>query len=128
MKSCFLFLLLPLLYSCENKTPAAKPINQQVIEDTNLIKRKVANPYLPVDISPMDMVYFPGDFPVQKMNGKAGTLPQARLVYSRPHRQGRKIFGNIVKWGEPWRLGANEATEIQLFQPATIQKKRIEKG
>jgi hypothetical protein len=52
----------------------------------------------------------------------------ARIIYSRPHRQDRQIFGQIVKWGEPWRLGANEATEIQLFQPITIQGKRVERG
>lgn len=128
MKNGLLFLLLPLLLSCENETPAAKPFQQPVIKDTNLIKREATNPYSPVDLSPMDMAYYPGDFPVQKMNGTAPDQPVARLIYSRPHRQGRKIFGNIVKWGEPWRLGANEATEIQLFRPVTIQKKRVEKG
>jgi hypothetical protein len=34
----------------------------------------------------------------------------------------------LVQWGQPWRLGANEATEIEFFQPVTVQKKRIEKG
>jgi hypothetical protein len=128
MKNCFLLFLLPLFFSCESGTPAAKPINQPVIKDTNLIKREATNPYSPVDISPMDMIYFPADFPIQKMDGKATGQPLARLIYSRPHRQGRQIFGNIVKWGEPWRLGANEATEIQLFQPATVQKKRVDRG
>jgi hypothetical protein len=76
----------------------------------------------------MDVIYFPTNYPVQKMNGEITTPPVARVIYSRPHRQGRQIFGNIVKWGEPWRLGANEATEIELFQPVTIQNKRVEKG
>lgn len=128
MKNCFLFLLLPLLLSCQNDSPAARPVQLPEIKDTNLLKRETTNPYVPVDLSPMDMAYFPTDFPVQKMNGTATGLPRARVIYSRPHRQGRQIFGNIVKWGEPWRLGANEATEIQFFQPVTIQKKRIEKG
>lgn len=124
MKNILAILLIPLAFSCGNDLPAAKPITK----DTTILKREPANPYSPVDISPMDMVYFPNDFPVQKMNGTTGDLPVARVIYSRPHRQGRKIFGNIVKWGEPWRLGANEATEIEFFQPVTIQNKRIEKG
>jgi hypothetical protein len=128
MKNGFLVLLFPLLFSCQNESPAAKPPRQAVIKDSNLIKREATNPYVPVDISPMDMAYFPTDFPVRKMNGDASGEPLARVIYSRPHRQGRKIFGNIVRWGEPWRLGANEATEIRLFKPVTIQNKRIGAG
>lgn len=128
MKNCFLFLLLPLFFSCQNDSTAVQPSAPTLIKDTNLAKREAANPYDPVDISPMDMAYFPADYPVLKMNGQTKAQPVARVIYSRPHRQGRTIFGNIVKWGEPWRLGANEATEIQFFQPVTIQNKRIEKG
>ncbi|HEU4903204.1 MAG TPA: DUF2911 domain-containing protein [Flavisolibacter sp.] len=128
MKNAFLVLLLPLLFSCQNDSPVAQPTKPSLIKDTNLLKREAVNPYEPVDISPMDMVYFPADYPVLKMNGETKAPPVARVIYSRPHRQGRKIFGNIVKWGEPWRLGANEATELQLFRPVTIQNKRIEKG
>lgn len=76
----------------------------------------------------MDMAYFPTDFPVQKMDGKVKGLPAARVVYSRPHRGGRKLFGALLQWGQPWRLGANEATEIEFFQPVTIQQKKVEKG
>lgn len=127
MKNVLLLVILPLFFSCESGSPAA-PANQTAVKDSDLIKREPANPYVPVDLSPMDMAYFPADFPVQKMDGRTGDLPTARVIYSRPHRQGRKIFGNIVKWGEPWRLGANEATEIQFFQPVTIQNKQVEKG
>ena len=30
--------------------------------------------------------------------------------YSSPRVKGRKVFGGIVPYGEPWRTGANEAT------------------
>lgn len=30
--------------------------------------------------------------------------------YSSPRMNGRKIFGQLVPYGEPWRTGANEAT------------------
>jgi hypothetical protein len=62
------------------------------------------------------------------MSGKAAATPVARVIYSRPHKQGRKIFGALLKYGEPWRLGANEATEIEFFTNVTIQNKKVVKG
>jgi hypothetical protein len=76
----------------------------------------------------MDMSYFPVDYPIDKMSGKTTAPPVVRVIYSRPHRQGRTIFGALVKYGEPWRLGANEATEIEFFRSVTIQNRRIPKG
>ncbi len=55
-------------------------------------------------------------------------MPLARVIYSRPHRQNRAIFGALVPYGQPWRLGANEATELELFAPATIQNRTVAKG
>ena len=56
------------------------------------------------------------------------TPPVMRVIYSRPHRQGRVIFGSLLKYGERWRLGANEATEIELFQNVSIENKKINTG
>ena len=128
MKSFLAFCFLVLLLSCRNKAAEKKVVHTPIRKDTNLIKAVPQNPYAAVDISPMDITYFPTDYPLQKMAGKAAPLPVMRVIYSRPHRQGRKIFGALLPYGEPWRLGANEATEIELFQPVTIQDKRIPKG
>jgi hypothetical protein len=120
----FLFILL----SC-NGNNDDKPVTKNPIkEDTGFVKPPVQNPFSPVDISPMDISYFPADYPIQKMSKHITTPPVMRVTYSRPHRQGRKIFGSLLHYGEPWRLGANEATEIELFQPVTIQNKKIPKG
>lgn len=35
-----------------------------------------------------------------------------KIVYGQPFKKGRVIFGNLAKWGQVWRTGANEATEI----------------
>ncbi|HEV7331977.1 MAG TPA: DUF2911 domain-containing protein [Flavisolibacter sp.] len=129
MKNIFLLFLLSSLLSCQNnEAPEPTSFKTPVIKDSNIAKREPANPYAPVDLSPMDIAYLPNDYPIKKMNGEQTGQPVARILYSRPHRQGREIFGNIVKWGEPWRLGANEATEIRLFQPVTIQGKQIPQG
>lgn len=84
--------------------------------------------YAPVDVSPMDMSYFPVDYPKLKMAGAMNTPPLARVIYSRPHLEGRHIFREVLKYGEPWRLGANEATELQLFRTARIQDKSVSAG
>jgi hypothetical protein len=81
-----------------------------------------------VDKSPLDISYFPQNFPILKMNGKAGDAPVARVIYSRPMKANRQIFGGIVKYGEIWRLGANEATEIEFFKNAKINGKVVPKG
>ena len=127
MKYLLAVYFLFIIASCaSDKTPPASQTT--VIKDSNIIQKETKNPYVQVDVSPMDMAYFPTDYPVKKMNAKASGTPLARVIYSRPHRSGRKLFGGLVKWGQPWRLGANEATEIQFFQPVTIQNKRLEKG
>jgi hypothetical protein len=52
----------------------------------------------------------------------------ARVIFSRPQKNGRTIFGDLVEYGKVWRLGANEATEIEFFRDVTISNKIIKKG
>lgn len=81
-----------------------------------------------LDQSPMDISYYPPNYPHSKMQGKVSEEPSARVIYSRPQKKGREIFGQEVKYKEVWRLGANEATELELFKNATIGGKKIPKG
>lgn len=37
-----------------------------------------------------------------------------KVCYSRPRKLGRPVMGRLVPYGEPWRLGANEATAIHV--------------
>lgn len=81
-----------------------------------------------LDKSPMDVSYCPPMYPILKMNAKHNGLPIARVLYSRPQRNGRTIFGGIVQYGELWRVGANEATELEFFRPVKMGGKTIPKG
>lgn len=45
---------------------------------------------------------------------------QAKVCYGRPSARGREVMGALVRYDEPWRLGANEATSIHLPFPAEI--------
>ena len=82
----------------------------------------------PLDRSPMDMCYYPNNYPVLRIQDKANEPHVARVIYSRPQKSGRKIFGGLVEYGKLWRLGANEATEIEFFRHVKISNKKIPKG
>jgi hypothetical protein len=81
-----------------------------------------------LDKSPMDMSYWPANYPILKMSGKVKSQPIARVIYGRPGKNGRTIFGGIVKYGDLWRLGANEATEIEFFTHVKIGGKNLSAG
>ena len=81
------------------------------------------------------MSYFPEDYPKQKMVTPNMPNPVARVIYSRPQKNGRIIFAdstiieNVIQfYGQEWRLGANEATEIEFFKPVIINKEKISPG
>lgn len=45
---------------------------------------------------------------------------QIEVEYHRPGVKGRQIWGSLVPWDQPWRMGANEATTISFSDPVTI--------
>ncbi|MEQ9309808.1 MAG: DUF2911 domain-containing protein [Balneolaceae bacterium] len=51
-----------------------------------------------------------------------------KVVYGQPYRNGRDIFGEWEPYGEVWRTGANEATEITITKPVLMQEQVIESG
>jgi hypothetical protein len=52
----------------------------------------------------------------------------ARVIYSRPQKNGRVIFGELLEYGKVWRLGANEATEFELYHDVKINNAKVKKG
>lgn len=81
-----------------------------------------------LDKSPMDMAYYPANYPVLKIQEKALEPMVARVIYSRPQKDGRAIFGGLVEYNKVWRLGANEATEIEFYRDVKIKDKKLAKG
>jgi hypothetical protein len=82
----------------------------------------------PLDISPMDMCYYPVNYPVLKIQNEMNEPLIARIVYGRPQKKGRNIFGDLVPFDVVWRAGANEATEVEFFRDVKIDGKKIPKG
>ncbi|MDO1450275.1 DUF2911 domain-containing protein [Rhodocytophaga aerolata] len=84
-----------------------------------------AQSFSDLDKSPMDIAYFPHNFAHDRKEGQKAII---RVTYSRPARNGRVIFGKLVPFGEPWRTGANEATEIKFYQDVELSGKRVKAG
>lgn len=86
--------------------------------------------FSPLDKSPMDMAHYPRKSAfINYMEGDDKNItPKIQVVYSRPMMKGRKIFGELVPYGKDWRLGANEATEIVIYEDANIGGTDIARG
>jgi hypothetical protein len=78
-----------------------------------------------VDKSPMDMAYFPHNFAHDRKEGQKALI---RVIYSRPSMNGRAIFGKLVPYGQVWRTGANEASEIKFYRDVVLSGKKVKAG
>lgn len=71
-----------------------------------LIQETNAQEFPRLDASPMDISIFRNE----------DMSPMIRVIYSRPQKRNRVIFGELVPYGEVWRTGANEATELEVYR------------
>jgi hypothetical protein len=55
-------------------------------------------------------------------------LTDITVDYSSPAVKGRKIFGELVPFGQVWRTGANSATKITFSKDVTIGDKPVPAG
>ncbi|MBD0368157.1 MAG: DUF2911 domain-containing protein [Flavisolibacter sp.] len=60
-----------------------------------------------------------------KQNFALGSI---ELSYSRPSMRNRKIFGDLVPYGQVWRTGANNATTLTFSDDVTIGGKNVPAG
>jgi len=51
-----------------------------------------------------------------------------KITYSRPHKNGRKIFGELVPFGKIWHTGDNESTEIILTNNILVNNDTLKAG
>ncbi|MFN8341247.1 MAG: DUF2911 domain-containing protein [Cyclobacteriaceae bacterium] len=51
-----------------------------------------------------------------------------KITYSQPHKRSRVVFGQLVPFGEVWRTGANEATEITLTRDIQFGNQLLKAG
>ena len=79
-----------------------------------------------LDNSPADIAYYP----LNTTKAKKGeeSKPVIKVLYSRPSKKGREVFGTLVEFGKVNRIGANESNEIRFFKPVTIGGKSLAVG
>lgn len=77
-----------------------------------------AQDFSDIDKSPMDAV----------ITRNQDNSPLARIIYSRPKKKDRVIFGELVPYNKVWRTGANEATEITFYEDVLFNGTEIEAG
>ncbi|MGB3591206.1 MAG: DUF2911 domain-containing protein [Nonlabens sp.] len=98
-----------------------------------------AQEFAEVDKSPMDAAFYPAQAAKRQFaksdEQRKALEPQIRVLYSRPSLRGREVFRTtddrkegITQYGKPWRLGANESTEILLMRDAMIGGKKLKAG
>ncbi|MFV8224872.1 DUF2911 domain-containing protein [Christiangramia aquimixticola] len=94
----------------------ANPMNAQEEDQVNFSKEELK--FSKVDASPMDLSLY-------RDKDKAAV---ARVIYSRPQKRNREIFGKLVPFGEVWRTGANEATELTLYKDMKVADATVKAG
>jgi hypothetical protein len=72
-----------------------------------------------LDKSPMDAASYPSDY---KVSDKL-----IKIVYSRPQLKDREVY-DLAKPGKVWRLGANEAAELQVYTDMKLNGKDVKEG
>lgn len=55
-------------------------------------------------------------------------LTQVKLSYARPSSKGRKVFGDLVPYGEVWRTGANASTKLTFTEDVKIEGNALKAG
>lgn len=81
-----------------------------------------------VDKSPMDLSSYPANYAGLIAQGISVDPLVARVIYSRPQKNGRAVFGGVVEYNDVWRFGANENTEIEFFSDVKINNVKVKKG
>ncbi|UAB84572.1 DUF2911 domain-containing protein [Zunongwangia sp. SCSIO 43204] len=89
------------------------------LSNSNSVIAQTQGPnFAKMDVSPMDIALYRND----------NNEPIARVIYSRPQRRDREVFGKLVPYGEVWRTGANEATEVTFYKNVEIAGAKVDAG
>lgn len=94
----------------------ANPANAQDDDKVNFSKQELK--FSKVDASPMDLALY----------RDKDDAAVARVIYSRPQKRERQVFGKLVPYGEVWRTGANEATELTLYKDMKVADATVKAG
>jgi len=72
-----------------------------------------------IDNAPVDISY---------LTTRKIPKPLIKVVYGRPQKESNNVFGDQVPYGEIWRTGANEATEVKFYTDMSFGRKLVKAG
>ncbi|MCD6544879.1 MAG: DUF2911 domain-containing protein [Flavobacteriaceae bacterium] len=72
-----------------------------------------------LDQSPHDIVYY---------RTNKISPPTIKVLYGRPKKNGRELFGELVPYHKIWGVGANEATEIKFYTDVIFGGQKVSAG
>ena len=72
-------------------------------------------------------INMPAASPAATIEQRVG-LTDITVKYSRPSIKGRKMFGETLPYGTPWRTGANNSTIIKFDDDVTVEGNKVPKG
>lgn len=72
-----------------------------------------------IDDAPVDISY---------LTTRKIPKPLIKVVYGRPQKESDIVFGKQVPYGEIWRTGANEATEVKFYTDMSFGRKLVKAG
>jgi hypothetical protein len=72
-------------------------------------------------------IQMPAASPAAQVSQVVG-FTKISIDYSSPAVKGRKVFGELEKFGVPWRAGANNPTTIEFSTPVSIEGTDIAPG
>ena len=78
-------------------------------------------------LSAFAAVELPRPSPAASISEKVGTA-RVTVTYSRPAVKGREIWGGLVPYGQVWRLGANDATTLEISEDGRVAGKELKAG
>ena len=78
-----------------------------------------AQKFAGIDKSPLDISLWKAD---------RNAPTQAKVVYSRPMKKDREIWGGLIPYGKVWRTGANESTEITFYKDVNFGGENVKAG
>jgi hypothetical protein len=94
----------------------------------NIMKKLIFSLALAVSVHAFAQQYnIPAVSPRQTVEQQF-SVTKISVEYGRPAVKGRKVFGELVPFGQVWRAGANEATKITFGQEVLFGGQKVKKG
>lgn len=91
------------------------------------MKRSILIALAVLSIKATAQISVPAPSPLSTIDQKVG-LTDLSITYSRPGVKERKIFGELVPFGEMWRLGANASTKLKTSSDIEIEGHDVPAG